>query len=358
MRRSSSTGGRAPRPRAEPEQLGFAGMPERLFVCTPSKLGTYTDCPRRYRYGYLDRPAPPKGPAWAHNSLGASVHTTLRNWFALPVADRRPEALPRLLRGTWVGEGYRDADQERLAYQRALAWLESYVATLDPDADPLGVERVVAAKTAVLAFNGRADRIDGRSGPSGPEAVIVDYKTGRSGLDADDARGSAALALYAYAAERVFRRPCRRVELHHLPTGTVAAHEHTPESLARQVSRAEDTARDIVAAERAVADGGDPDEAFPTRPGALCTWCDYRRSCPDGSRLPGAEPWAALDRTLGPPAEPAAPAARAGTRGPDRHRRRGDPSGRRGARPTARGLHPAQAGTAAAGQAGQDVRRG
>ena len=93
----------------------------------------------------------------------------------------------------------------------------------------------MAAKTAVLAFNGRADRIDSRPGPDGPELVIVDYKTGRTGLDADDARGSQALALYAYAAERVFRRPCRRVELHHLPTGTVAAHEHTDESLARQV---------------------------------------------------------------------------------------------------------------------------
>ena len=50
-------------------------MPERLFVCTPSKLGAYADCPRRYRYSYVDRPAPPKGPPWAHNSLGASVHT-------------------------------------------------------------------------------------------------------------------------------------------------------------------------------------------------------------------------------------------------------------------------------------------
>jgi len=84
--------------------------------------------------------------------------------------------------------------------------------------------------------------------------VIVDYKTGRHGLDADDARGSQALALYAYAAQRVFRRPCHRVELHHLPSGTVAAHEHTDESLNRQVARAEDTARDIIAAEKATSD--------------------------------------------------------------------------------------------------------
>jgi RecB family exonuclease len=270
-------------------------MPERLFVCTPSKLGAYADCPRRYRYSYVDRPTPPKGPPWAHNSLGASVHTALKNWYAVPADRRAPGALPILLKATWVREGYRDVDQERATYRRALDWLETYVATLDPAEEPLGVERVVATKTSVLAFNGRADRIDSRKGEHGPEAVIVDYKTGRHGLDADDARGSQALALYAYAAQRVFRRPCHRVELHHLPTGTVASHEHTDESLNRQVARAEDTARDIIAAEKAVAAGADPDVEFPTNPGSLCGWCDFRRSCPAGAEIPAKEQWSAVE---------------------------------------------------------------
>jgi putative RecB family exonuclease len=278
-----------------PVQLGFAGMPERLFVCTPSKLGAYVDCPRRYRYSYVDRPTPPKGPPWAHNSLGASVHTALKNWYAVSADRRAPGVLPTLLKATWVREGYRDVDQERATYLQALSWLESYVTTLDPHQEPLGVERVVATKTSVLAFNGRADRIDGRRGPDGPEAVIVDYKTGRSGLDAGDARGSQALALYAYAAQRVFRRPCHRVELHHLPTGTVAGHDHTEESLNRQVARAEDTARDIVAAEKAVAAGADPDAEFPVNPGAICGWCDFRRVCPAGAQVPAKEPWSAVE---------------------------------------------------------------
>jgi len=281
--------------KAVPEQLGFAGMPERLFVCTPSKLGTFVDCPRRYRYSYVDRPTPAKGPPWAHNSLGASVHTALKNWYVLPADRRNPVALAGLLRPTWVREGYRDVDQERVAYRAAQGWLESYAASLDPGDEPLGVERVVATKTSVLAFNGRADRIDGRGG----EAVIVDYKTGRGGLDADDARGSQALALYAWAAQRVFRRPCHRVELHHLPSGTVAAHEHTDESLARQVRRAEETAQDIMTAEKAVAGGADADAEFPTNPGALCGWCDFRKVCPAGQEVPAKEPWAAVEHLSG-----------------------------------------------------------
>jgi putative RecB family exonuclease len=272
------------------EQLGLFAAPQRLFTCTPSKLATYEDCPRRYRHAYVDRPAPQKGPPWAHNSLGASVHTALRSWFTLPPERRVPAALATLLKATWVSEGYRDDAQERDVFRRALGWLERYVRGLDPADEPVGVERVVGARTEVLALSGRVDRIDRR----GDELVIVDYKTGRGDVCADDARGSRALALYAIAAARVFRRRCQRVELHHLPSDTVAAHEHTEESLARHLRRSEETARDVVAAEAALADGVPPDEAFPTSAGPWCGWCDYRRVCPAGASVPAREPWSAV----------------------------------------------------------------
>ena len=135
------------------------------------------------------------------------------------------------------------------------------MATLDPAREPLGVERTVATRTDLIAVSGRVDRLDDRrpfdGGPG--ELVVVDYKTGRHLLTVDDARTSLALALYALAAERVMRRPCRRVELHHLPTGKVLAWEHTPESLARQLGRAEAIAAECARADeryKAAAAGG------------------------------------------------------------------------------------------------------
>jgi RecB family exonuclease len=275
------------------DQLGLFEEPVRLFVCTPSRLAAYEDCPRRYRFTYLDRPTPQKGPPWGHNSLGASVHTALRSWYDQPPGRRRPEVMGTLLRATWVREGYQDEVQEREAYQRALEWLHRYVESMPADLEPIALERTVGAKTATLALSGRVDRIDDVDG----ELVIVDYKTGRTGLNQDDARGSRAMALYAFAAERLFRRRCRRVELHHVPTGTIAAHEHTEESLARHVRRAEQTAADVLEAQAAMAAGTDPDDAFPTAPGPICGWCDFRRVCPVGSQQPGKEPWSGLDRT-------------------------------------------------------------
>ena len=87
------------------EQLGLEGMPQRLYPCTPSRLNTWLECPRRYRMTYLDRPAPPKGPPWAHNSLGLSVHNALASWWRLPLPERTPEAAGTLLLRGWIAAG-------------------------------------------------------------------------------------------------------------------------------------------------------------------------------------------------------------------------------------------------------------
>lgn len=275
----------------EPPPEPLPGMPEPLLSCTPSRLATYEDCPRRYRMTYLDRPPPPKGPPWAHNSLGVSVHNALRAWYLLPVERRSPAAAGALVASAWIDEGYRDAEQSAMWRDRARDWVESYVDTLDPGAEPVGVERTVALRTDRLALAGRVDRLDERDG----ELVVVDYKTGRRPPDAADARSSRALALYALAAAGTLRRPCQRVELHHLPTGTVAAAEHDDASLRRQLGRAEDTAADIVRSSRALAGGASADSAFPPRTGPQCGFCDYRRHCAEGrSAAPERTSWSGL----------------------------------------------------------------
>jgi RecB family exonuclease len=284
--------------RSAPEQLGLPGMPTRLFGCTPTRLTTWVDCPRRYRFTYLDRPPPPKGPPWAHNSLGSSVHLALAGWHRLDARQRSVEAAGRLLEHVWLRDGYRDDEQAAATKARAREMVMRYVATLDPKAEPVGVERTVGMRTEVLAVSGRVDRLDLRDGPDGDVLVVVDYKTGRRDLTPFDARSSLALALYALAAGRTFRRECLRVELHHVPSGEVIAHEHTAESLQRHLARAESIGAEAAAADAAFRAGlssAESDELFPTQVSTSCRYCDFVRHCPAGfaAHTP-ADPWASV----------------------------------------------------------------
>jgi RecB family exonuclease len=273
-------------------QLGFTGMPTRLFTCTPSRLATWLDCPRRYRFVYVDRPIPAKGAPWAHNSLGAAVHTALAAWWGQPVERRTPERAAALVREKWIGLGFRDDEQSAAWRDRAADMVDAYAAQLDPRREPVGVERTVAMRTERIAVSGRIDRLDLR----GDELVVVDYKTGRSLLSTDDARGSLALAIYAAAAARTLHRSCVAVELHHLPTGEVLRWEHSEESLARQLRRAED-----IALEAAAAETGGAAEDFPPRPGPMCGWCDFAAHCPEGrAAAPPQLSWAGLAPEITP----------------------------------------------------------
>lgn len=301
------------------EQLGLDGMPRRLYTCTPSRLNTWLDCRRRYRFTYLDRPAPQKGPPWAHNSVGASVHNALAAWWREPYDRRTPVMAAVLLTNGWIREGFRDEEQSAAWRDRAREMVSSYVATLDPGDEPVGVERTVATRTSVIAVSGRVDRLDRR----GDELVVVDYKTGRRPSTSDDARSSIALAVYAIASSRMMRRACHRVELHHLPTGTIAEWEHTDESLARHLRRAEDIATEAADADDAYREWAGPakravpaprrddgagalavppeiDRLFPPEPGPICSWCDFRRHCPEGrAASPDRLPWDGLADTPG-----------------------------------------------------------
>lgn len=281
------------------EQPTLEGMPKRLYPCTPTRLGTWLDCPRRYRMAYLDRPSPRKGPPWAHNSLGASVHNALAGWWRLARDRRTVAAAGGLLVTGWIDEGYAGPAQSARLRDSARQMVERYAGALDPAVEPLGVERTVGTRTDTIVVSGRIDRLDERRAPGGErELVVVDYKTGRRPLTVDDARSSMAMALYALAAERVLHTRCRRVELHHLPTGAVHAWEHSDASVARHLGRAEGIAAECEAADeqfRAGLPADRVDSVFPPNPGPGCGWCDYRGVCPEGAAAaPARRPWEGL----------------------------------------------------------------
>lgn len=264
------------------DQPSLDGMPEKLFACTPNRLETWLDCPKKYRYTYIEVPRPPRGGPWGHASMGNAVHNALREWFTLDTPERTADKGAELVEKFWRNEGFRDDEQSDRYKFRAQNWVRQYLSEVDPTFEPRGLERTVSTTTERLSLSGRVDRIDERDG----ELVIVDYKTGKRPPDEAEVGGSLALAIYALGAERTLRKKCRTVELHHLPSDTKVTYVHDDASLARHIKRAESIAAEALSA---VAH-----DDFKATPGALCGYCDYARICTDADRAP-AQPWAGLD---------------------------------------------------------------
>src|SRR6478735_1240374 len=257
-------------------------MPTPLYSGSPSRL-----------MAWLDRPKPSARPQRAHTSVGIATHNVLRDFWDLPAAQRTPAGVAELVRSSWIDVGFRDPEQSLAWRLRVRDLVTEYLRHSDRDNQPVGIERSVSLKTDEIAVTGRIDRLDDRDG----ELVVVDYKTGRQVPTDDDARTSLPLALYAVACARMFRRPCRRVELHHVPTGTVAAHEHTEESLERKVAEAESIASDLRRADADYAEIGVESTRFAPRTSPLCSWCDFRAHCPEGQQQgPEKSDWAGLER--------------------------------------------------------------
>lgn len=283
--------------------LPLEGMPRKLFAAYPTRLTTWQDCPRRYRFAYLD-PRPKAGP-WAHYSVGSSVHEALRRWWDVPIERRDAEAAAGLVARHWIDQGFRDDQQAKAALGRAQGWVRTYIATQDPQREPIGLERTVGTVTSVLSIRGKVDRIDERwTDERRSSVVVVDYKTSRKPSTQEDARTSLQLAMYSAAVERTLRQPCDTVELHHVPTATVARWTYRPEQRARHLSRADALGEEAQQAQDAwkAADGASMSESaadrlFPPTPGPRCAWCDFRASCPEGQAVSTpVTTWAALDR--------------------------------------------------------------
>ncbi|MBC9821775.1 PD-(D/E)XK nuclease family protein [Terrabacter sp. MAHUQ-38] len=267
-------------------------MPTPLYSGSPSRLLAWLDCPRRYRMQYLDRPRPQARAQRAHTSVGIATHNVLRDFWDLPASQRTPAGVAELVRTSWIDVGFRDPEQSAAWRLRVRDAVTEYLRRSDRERQPVGVERSVSLKTDEIAVTGRVDRLDDRDG----ELVVVDYKTGRQVPTDDDARTSLPLALYAVASSRMFRRPCHRVELHHVPSGTVAVHEHSDDSLARKVAEAESIASDLRRADADFKEVGIESTRFGPRTSAICSWCDFRAHCPEGQRMgPEKSDWAGLE---------------------------------------------------------------
>ena len=255
--------------------VGDDGRPSPPQRLSPSGAATFEQCPRRWRFRYVDRLPDPPGP---DALVGTFAHRVLEHLMQRHPSRRTKDDARRIARSVWPemseDDDYRDLeldDQQALNF-RWQAWkaIEGLWDLEDPEGvDVQATEQHLSVTLGDVPFQGIVDRVE--AAPDG--LVISDYKSGR----APSARYAPArlhqVLLYAAAVAAATGEQPARAQLLYLGQKVVA--------IAATSVETEDAVEQLKSTWDAIADACEVDD-FAAQPGPLCGYCPYAELCPEG----------------------------------------------------------------------------
>jgi putative RecB family exonuclease len=245
---------------------------------SPSRISTFTECPRRFQYTAIERLEEPPS-IWTLK--GTLVHAALEALFCRAPLERTLAvalaALADAASQDWFLEGRavlslpEPAAEQFMDESREL--VRKYFEMEDPTkVDAVGVELKVAADLGegadAVHLRGIIDRLD--RGPDGG-LVVVDYKTGRAPRAGQEREKLAGVETYALLCERVLGVRPVAVRLLYLRDELVVERAISQSEVRRQERRATAVWK---AVERAYAIG-----SFRPVPSRLCAYCAFNDRC-------------------------------------------------------------------------------
>lgn len=242
---------------------------------SPSSIGTFQQCPLRYRYSRIDRLPEPSTEAQV---LGSMAHEVLELLMALPADERTLATARTILLAQWEAKWNAEAidlglgDYDRHMFRwRVWRCIEAYFGLEDPTALELaGIECKLEATLEGVPVLGILDRWHYASDGT---AVISDYKTGKVSRKPYDAEKRFQLMVYVTLAETLLDVTVSRAELIYLKgRGARVGYEPTPE-LREEVRT---TLRTVWDGVQGACETGN----FEARTSRLCDWCSYKGTCP------------------------------------------------------------------------------
>jgi DNA helicase II / ATP-dependent DNA helicase PcrA len=262
--------------RREPSLEAFLPRRGGGLALSASDIELYRTCPLKYKFARVF--AIPEEPT-INQRFGILMHRVLERFHAEEIDDAGGpgdavsrgdrESLDRLLRlfeAGWYRAGFGSSDDELQFRDRAVAALTRYwERNAQSPASPVWLERGFAFELGPHQLRGRIDRVD-RLPEGGYE--LIDYKTGDPKAPtelADDLQ----LALYRLGAREAWK-----VDVEAGSYWYVLADQKVPVP-----SSPDDRER----VERTVLEVGEgiQGQDFEPRPSyEVCSWCDYRVTCP------------------------------------------------------------------------------
>jgi len=244
-----------------------------------SSLGTFEECPLKYRFAYVDRIRIPEEGIEAF--LGSRFHEVMEKLYReLPYKKNTLDELLAYFDALWDKEFHEDVtivnpDKTAEDYKKlGRKFIEDYYSHYDPfdKSRVLGLERRFSVDldgTGRYLIKGVIDRL--AQAPDGTYE-IHDYKTSSSLPEQKKMGEDRQLALYQIGVENMWN-DVRAVRLvwHFVAFDKELTSERTPDELERVKA---DVKRLIDEIESRPPDGYEPRES------ALCDWCGFWATCP------------------------------------------------------------------------------
>ena len=255
------------------DSLDLGNLPyETPAYMSPSSIGTFNQCPMRYKYAKLDRLTEPSTEAQV---LGSFVHEVLEELFKEDKQDRTEPTARRLARDLWNskwGAEFHDLDEKCDENEfRWKAWwcIENYFIMEDPTSfDAGGIEAKMNGDILGVPIFGIIDRWTLEN----DKIVISDYKTGKKPRPQYEWEKKMQITIYSILLGKEMDREIERAELLYLKSGQFAKYEVTDELAGKVSQDVKNTWDELVVS----CESGE----FETRTGPLCNWCNFKSICP------------------------------------------------------------------------------
>ncbi|MDI6861553.1 MAG: PD-(D/E)XK nuclease family protein [Caldisericia bacterium] len=232
-----------------------------------SKIRTYLECPLKYYFLYelklKEKPKP-------YKSFGKTLHLTLSKFHTLPKYPSF-EKLKEIYETYWIGEGFKDSDEEKKEFLRGLELLKKYYyKNIFNYEMAYKVETEVKFKVNDFEIFGFIDRID----KINDDYEVIEYKTGKYNVDFNaigliDESELLQMSIYYIAFENEFKKPPRFLSIYYLSLDYDSK---------KRINLKEENLKESI---DLIIDVGTKikNKKFYKKENNFCRYCDFKKEC-------------------------------------------------------------------------------